>query len=117
MWETQVRSLGREDPLEKEMATHSSNPLQNPMEGGARWATVHGVAKSRTRLSNFTFTFMQPWRLCVRGLAPLLYTVIYYCVFLVDSLELSIYKIISFIIEIVSHFPFQSGCLAFNFLA
>ena len=24
MWETQVRSLGREDPLEKEMATHSS---------------------------------------------------------------------------------------------
>ena len=54
MWETQVRSLGREDPLEKEMATHSSNPLQNPMEGGAWWATVHGVTKSRTRLSNFT---------------------------------------------------------------
>ena len=27
------------------------------MEGGAWWATVHGVAKSRTRLSNFTFTF------------------------------------------------------------
>ena len=25
MWETQVRSLGQEDPLEKEMATHSSN--------------------------------------------------------------------------------------------
>jgi len=36
------------------MATHSSNPLQNPMEGGAWWATVHGVTKSRTRLSNFT---------------------------------------------------------------
>ena len=31
--------------------------LENPMEGGARWATVHGVAKSRTRLSDFTFTF------------------------------------------------------------
>ena len=27
------------------------------MDGGARWATVHGVDKSRTRLSNFTFTF------------------------------------------------------------
>jgi len=27
------------------------------MDGGARWAAVHGVAKSRTRLSNFTFTF------------------------------------------------------------
>ena len=57
MWETQVRSLGWEDPLAKEMATHSSNPLQNPMEGGGWWATVHGVAKSWTRLSNFTFTF------------------------------------------------------------
>ena len=37
------------------------NPLQyscllNPMDGGAWWATVHGVAKSRTRLSDFTFT-------------------------------------------------------------
>ena len=27
------------------------------MEGGAWWAVVHGVAKSRTRLSNFTFPF------------------------------------------------------------
>jgi len=31
--------------------------LENPMDGGAWWATVHGVAKSRARLSNFTFTF------------------------------------------------------------
>ena len=31
--------------------------LENPMDGGAWWATVHGVAKSRTRLSDFTFTF------------------------------------------------------------
>ena len=28
--------------------------LENPMEGGAWWATVHGVEKSRTRLSDFT---------------------------------------------------------------
>ena len=40
----------------------NGNPLQyshleNPMDGGAWWAVVHGVAKSRTRLSDFTFTF------------------------------------------------------------
>ena len=31
--------------------------LENPMDGGVRWAAVHGVTKSRTLLSNFTFTF------------------------------------------------------------
>ena len=31
--------------------------LENPMDGGAWWAAVHGVAKSQTRLSNFPFTF------------------------------------------------------------
>ena len=31
--------------------------LENPMDGGAWWAAVHGVAGSRTRLSDFTFTF------------------------------------------------------------
>ena len=31
--------------------------LENPMDGGAWWAAVHGVAKSWTRLSDFTFTF------------------------------------------------------------
>ena len=31
--------------------------LENTMDGGAWWAVVHGVAKSRTRLSDFTFTF------------------------------------------------------------
>ena len=40
----------------------NGNPLQyysleNPMDRGAWWATVHGVTKNRTRLSNFTFTF------------------------------------------------------------
>ena len=40
----------------------NSNPLQyscleNPMDGGAWWAAVHGVVKSRTQLSDFTFTF------------------------------------------------------------
>ena len=31
--------------------------LENPMDGGAWWAAVHGVTKGRTRLSDFTFTF------------------------------------------------------------
>ena len=31
--------------------------LENPMDGGAWWAAVHGVADGRTRLSDFTFTF------------------------------------------------------------
>ena len=31
--------------------------LENPTDGGAWWATVHGVTKSWTRLSDFTFTF------------------------------------------------------------
>ena len=31
--------------------------LENPIDGGAWWAAVHGVAKSRMRLSDFTFTF------------------------------------------------------------
>ena len=40
------------------MATHSSTlAWKNPMDGGAWKAAVHGVAKSQTRLSDFTFTF------------------------------------------------------------
>ena len=31
--------------------------LENPMNGGAWWAAIHGVAKSRTQLSAFTFHF------------------------------------------------------------
>ena len=34
-----------------------SSCLENPMDGGAWWAAVHGVVKSWTRLSDFTFTF------------------------------------------------------------
>ena len=52
MQETHVWSLGQEDPLEKEMATHCS-----PLAWKIPWATIHGVAKSWTWLSDFTFTF------------------------------------------------------------
>ena len=56
MWETGVQSLGREDLLEKEMATHSSIlAWKNPMHGGAWWVTVHVVTKSRTQQNDFTF--------------------------------------------------------------
>ena len=41
--ETQVQSLGREDPLEEEMATRSC--LENPMDKGAWRATAHRVAR------------------------------------------------------------------------
>ena len=44
------------------MGTCNGTPLQyscleNPMDGEAWWAAVHGVAKSWARLSDFTFTF------------------------------------------------------------
>ena len=44
------------------MAISNGNPLQyscleNPMDGGAWWAAVHGVAKNQIRLSVFTFAF------------------------------------------------------------
>ena len=47
MQETRVRSLGQEDPLDKEMATHCSiiDGLGNPMDRGSWWATVHGIAE------------------------------------------------------------------------
>ena len=42
--------------LEKAVAAHSSTfCLENPVDGGAWWAAVHGVARGRTRLSDFTF--------------------------------------------------------------
>ena len=44
MQETHVQFLSREDPLEKEMATHSSM-LAWEIDRGAWWATVHGAAK------------------------------------------------------------------------
>ena len=52
-WEARVQSLGQEDSLEKEMATHSSTLAKK-----IPWTEepgVHGVAKSQTQLSNFTF--------------------------------------------------------------
>ena len=59
MWETQVQSMGWEDLLEKEMATHSSIlAWKIPwMEEPGRLQSM-GSQKSRTRLSDLTFTFI-----------------------------------------------------------
>ena len=60
MRETRVQSLGWEDPLEKEMATHSSTLALKIPWTEEPWtdATVHGVTKSQTQLSHFTFTYI-----------------------------------------------------------
>ena len=54
VWETWVRSLGWEDPVEKGKTTRSLSGLENSMDG-----IVHGVTKSRTRLSDFHFHVSQ----------------------------------------------------------
>ena len=61
MWETRVRFLGREDPLEKEMAIHSST-----LAWKIPWTEEPDRLQSmgsqgRTRLSDFTFTFICEW--------------------------------------------------------
>ena len=45
-----ITGEGNGDPLQ-------SSCLENPMDGGAWWAAVYGVAKSQIQLSDFTFTF------------------------------------------------------------
>ena len=50
MWVTGKGGEGNGTPLQYSC-------LENPMGGGAWWAPIHGVMKSRTRLSDFTFTF------------------------------------------------------------
>ena len=53
MQETWVQFLVWEDTLEESMATHSSVlAWRIPMDRGTRWATVHGVTKSQTQLSD-----------------------------------------------------------------
>ena len=61
MQETQVHPW-----VGKILGEGNGNPLQyscleNPMDRGAWWATVHGVAKSRTQLSDFISLQKSPW--------------------------------------------------------
>ena len=50
-------ALGPSDSGEGNGTQFQHSCLENPMDGGAWKAAVHGVAKSQTRLSDFTFTF------------------------------------------------------------
>ena len=55
-----IRDTGLIPGLGRSPGEGNGNPLQyscleNPMDGGAWWATIHGVAKSQTQLSDFTF--------------------------------------------------------------
>ena len=59
--------LGSIPGLGRSPGEGNGNPLQyscleNPMDGGAWWATVHGVAESRTRLSDFTHSMLNETR-------------------------------------------------------
>ena len=68
-----VGDLGSIPGLGRSPEEGNGNPLQyscleNPMDGGAWWATVHRVAKSRTRLSDFTFTLSILWHCLSLGL-------------------------------------------------
>ena len=54
VFETRVQSLGREDPVEKEMATRSSTLAENPMDRGAWQPSVRGVTQSQTGLKRLS---------------------------------------------------------------
>ena len=54
MQETQVLSLGKENPLEEGMATDSSIlAWRIPRDRGTQWVSIHGIMKSWTQLTNF----------------------------------------------------------------
>ena len=60
-----VRSLGQEDPLEEDMATHSSILAWRILIDSGAWrATVHGVAKSQTRLQQLSTCLKSSVFLC-----------------------------------------------------
>ena len=68
MQETQVRSLGQEDLLEEEMATHSQDScLENPKEGGTWRARVHKVVQESDTTERLTLSFFH-WLLPLSGL-------------------------------------------------
>ena len=52
-----MQAIRERDPGEGNGTLLQYSCLENSMDGGAWWAVVHGVAKSRARLSDFTFTF------------------------------------------------------------
>ena len=53
-------SLVRKIPWRRQGNPLQDSCLENPMDRGAWWATVHGVSKSQIQLSDFTFAFYEP---------------------------------------------------------
>ena len=125
MQEMQVRSLGWEDPLEEEMATYSSVLcLENSTDRRAWWATVHGVAKSQTRLSTHTHTHthmpvsilsFQHGPLCsFICRAGLLMRNLLFCIFLNwQCLHFSLFLNFSLDMEFLVDNPFSTSTLLF----
>ena len=68
VWEAWIQSLGWEDPLEKGKATFQYSGLENAMD-----CIVHGITKSRTRLSDFHSTSQSP------GYTPLILDLLPLC--------------------------------------
>ena len=65
--ETRVQSLGWEDPLEEEIATHFSIlGLENSMDRGAWWATAHGIAESDITEHAPISIFLEPCSIVMR---------------------------------------------------
>ena len=70
--ETWVQSLGWEDLLEEGMATHSSILAGRiPLDKRSWQAIVHGVTKSRTRLSDFNHLLFLGSRVCLKVFSKL----------------------------------------------
>jgi len=59
--ETQFWSLGLGSPGEGDCNPFQYSCLENPMDRGVWWATVHGIAKSQTQLSDWHFPSLWPW--------------------------------------------------------
>ena len=96
MQEIQVQSLGGEDPLEEEMATHSSIlSWRIPIDRGAWQATAHGVTKGRTRLKQLSTRTLQIFKAHTHS--P-------YYIFLSDTLSWEFYQL-NF--TIILAFPLQ----------
>ena len=65
-----ISRLGR-SPGEGNCNPHQYSCLENSMDGGAWWATVHGVPKSQTRLSDFIFWYLLGIQLLIQVWTPL----------------------------------------------
>ena len=86
-----VGDLGSIPGLGRSPGEGNGNPpqyacLENPMDGGAWWATVHGVAKSRTRLSDFTSLHFALSLLCLILIKWLSFPILFFKIFCVPNI-------------------------------